>query len=162
MTEKEKTRTMESDFIEGAEDQLNEWRDDLDRLEEMVKDAGEDFERAYNEQIANLKRYLNNFEEQISELRSTESDQWQEQRSIVQKSARNYRQAYDQSIDIMDKAKSKPAGWLEGFTDRPPAGSEGWLEGFEAEPEGSEGWVEGFTERTPESEGWTEGYGEED
>lgn len=153
---------MESEFVESAENQLDDWQDELERLEDMVKDAGKDFEQAYNEQIANLKRYLNDFEEQIDELGSTDADHWEEQRLNVQKSGRKYGQAYGQTIELMDKAKSKPAGWLEGFTDRPPAGSEGWLEGFDAEPEGSEGWVEGFTKRTPESEGWTEGYGEED
>lgn len=58
----------------------------------------------------------------------------------------------------MEKAKRKPAGWLEGFTDRPPAGSAGWLEGTGIRPQGSEGWVEGMAKRTPRSKGWTEGY----
>jgi phage-related tail protein len=162
MVEKEKTRTMESDFIESVESQLSDWQDDFDRLEDMVGDAGENFQHKYDEQIANLERYLDDFKEQVDKLRSTESDQWEKQRLNVQKSARTYRQAYGQTIELMDKEKSRPAGWLEGFTNRPPAGSEGWLEGFDATPQGSEGWVEGVAERTPETKGWTEGYEEED
>lgn len=68
----------------------------------------------------------------------------------------------EEKTPTMEKAKRKPAGWLEGFTGRPPAGSAGWLEGFGKRPQGSEGWVEGLAEKTLKSEGWTEGYGDKD
>lgn len=158
MKEKEKTLTVESDFIEDAQTQFKEWQDDLEHLEDKVNNAGSRFEQEYNEQISTLKRYLQDFEQQIDKLTLTESKQWDEQRLNVEESARKYHQAYGETIKIMKKNESESAGWLEGFTDRPPSGSAGWLEGFHTRSKGSEGWVEGMAERTPKSKGWMEGY----
>lgn len=153
--------TTDSDYIKGAEAQFNEWQEDLERLEDMIQDAGEKFEQAYNDPIAKLKAYLNDVEEQLNKLKATDSDQWEEQRLNVQKTGRTYHQAYSETMIMLKEAERKPAGWLEGFTDHPPAGSAGWLEGFGERPAGSEGWVEGLAERTSETKGWEEGYGEE-
>lgn len=159
MTEKEKKITMESDYIEVAKTKYSEWQSDLDQLEDKVSSAGSNFEQEYNEQIAILKRYLHDLEEQIANLETTDSGHWEEQRIKVEESAHKYHDAYDETLKFMDASERQSAGWLEGFTDRPPSGSAGWLEGFHTHAQGSEGWVEGMAKRTPKSKGWVEGYG---
>lgn len=155
---KENTTLTKNDFIKNAEAQYDEWRNDLGRLEEMVRSAGDKIEQTYHEQFTSLNSYLQDVKEQIDNLRSTDSTHWEEQRSNYDQARQRYRMAYGETMTVLKEAPTRPAGWLEGFTDRPPAGSAGWLEGTGAQAEGSEGWVEGMAERVPESEGWTEGY----
>ncbi|MGD2078346.1 MAG: hypothetical protein PVH18_08185, partial [Chloroflexota bacterium] len=84
-----------------------------------------------------------------------------ERKYRFQQASWTYEQSYTTLFNDMKQDKNRSAGWLEGFTDRPPAGSAGWLEGTDTKPMGSEGWVEGMAERGPKSEGWTEGYTED-
>ena len=159
MTNENMTLTKtKNDFIKNAAAQFNEWRDDLERLEDMARSAGDSIEQTYREQIANLKPYLNDIEKQINNIRSTDSDRWEEQRSNYDKAMQRYRMAYGETMIVLKEAPTRPAGWLEGFTDQPPMGSAGWLEGTSTYAEGTEGWVEGMAERVPKSEGWVEGY----
>jgi hypothetical protein len=162
MTEQMKQSTMESDYIKDAETHYKEWQDDFNRLEDKVTGAESELENDYTEHIAILKRYLQDFEQQINLLKSADPDQWENQRLNVEESARKYHEAYSETMKIMKKTERESAGWLEGFTDHPPSGSAGWLEGFHTHAQGSEGWVEGMAHRTPKSKGWTEGYGDED
>jgi hypothetical protein len=156
--EKEKVKTMANDFIEEAETQMKEWLDDFGRLENTIQDAGSEIEQTYHEQIADLKRHLDDAEARFRDLKSSDSEQWPERKLRFQHASWTYQQAYATAINDMKIATNAPAGWLEGFSDRPPAGSAGWLEGTGSQPAGSEGWLEGMTEKGPESEGWTEGY----
>jgi len=156
--DKEKTMTMVNDFTEEAEAQLKEWFDDFGRLEAAIHDAGSDIEKTYHEQLEALKQHLNDLETRLTDLRSSDPEQWLQKKHRFESAAWTYQQAYGTAIKDMKAATNNPAGWLEGFTDRPPAGSAGWLEGTGTRPIGSEGWVEGMTEKGPESEGWTEGY----
>lgn len=162
---KEMTKNQDSikqnDFVADAVTQFNEWQDELIRLEEKIMDTGGNIEQAYRDQIADLKNLLHEASENLSRLKSTEmnSDQWAEQRARYQQAMQRYDIAYDETMTRLRKDENTSLGWLEGFTDHPPAGSAGWLEGTGAQAEGSEGWVEGMAERTPDSEGWVEGYG---
>lgn len=158
--EREKMHTKENDFIEDAENQYNEWQDDLKRLQETIASAGTKFKQAYSEQISDLQRYLHDVEEKLNEMKASDPEQWEEQRLSFRQSSRSYAQAYGEAIRRMKEAESESKGWLEGFTDHPPTGSAGWLEGTDATTEGSEGWVEGMAEKSTETEGWTEGYGD--
>jgi len=158
--EKEKTQTMANDLIEEAEAQLKEWFDDFERLEHEIQDAGSDIEQTYHEQITALKRYLDDVEARLHDLQSSDPEQRPEKKLRFESASWKYQQAYGTTINDMKAATRAPAGWLEGFSDRPPTGSAGWLEGSGVQPMGSEGWVEGMTEKGPESEGWTEGYKE--
>lgn len=155
---KEKTMTMTDEFIDEAEAQFGDWLDYLNRLQDTIKDAGGDIEQSYSKKIADLRMALGGIEEQLEDLKSSDPEQWEERKYRFQKSAWAYQQSYVRLVSDMKAYEHKPAGWLEGFTEQPPAGSAGWLEGTDAQPTGSEGWVEGMAERSPESEGWKEGY----
>jgi len=155
---KENTTTMTNDFVEKAEAQLKEWFDDFGRLEKTIQNAGSDIGQTYREQIVALKHQLHDLEARLRDLQISNPEQWPQKKHRFESAAWTYQQAYGTAINDMKAATSEPAGWLEGFTDRPPTGSDGWLEGSGAEPTGSEGWVEGVTEQGPKSEGWTEGY----
>lgn len=156
--EQEKTLTIDTDFIEDAEAQVKEWLDDFEDLEDEIKRAGSDVEQKLREQIADLKSDLNDVEARFNELSSSDPDHWQERKYNFQRASWVYQQSYGAAIRDMKMAETGPAGWLEGFTNRPPIGSAGWLEGFDAEATGSEGWVEGMAKKGPKSEGWTEGF----
>lgn len=155
MTEiKEKT----NEFIEEAETQFKEWFDYYNRLEGAIKDAGGDVEQGYHERITSLGQSLHDIEDRLNDLKSSDPDHWDERKYRFQQVSWTYAQSYATLVSDMKKDERKPAGWLEGFTDRSPAGSAGWLEGTGVRPTGSEGWVEGMAERSPETEGWKEGY----
>jgi hypothetical protein len=156
--ENDKTQTMTNDFIQKAEAQVKEWIDDFERLENEILDAGTDVGQTYREQIASLKRYLNDVEARLHDLQSSDPEQWTQNKNRFESASRTYHQAYGTALNEFKSATHVPAGWLEGFTDRPPTGSAGWLEGTGAHSTGSEGWVEGMAEKGPKSEGWTEGY----
>lgn len=145
-------------IIEEAQDQFKEWLSYLNRLEDTISDAGGDLEQAYHERIAGLRSNLDDIEARLDDLKSSEPNQWDERHHRFQQASWNYQHSYTALISDLKEDEQRSAGWLEGFTDRPPAGSAGWLEGTNAQPKGSEGWVEGMAERTPKSEGWTEGY----
>ena len=154
----EKTTTMAEEFIEDAETQFKEWLGEFNRLEETIKDAGSDVQQEYHQQLADLKFNLDDIQERLNDLKSSDADQWEERKYRFQHTSWNYQQAYVKLLGDIKAEERRPAGWLEGFTDRPPTGSAGWLEGFSARPTGSEGWVEGMAERSPKSKGWEEGY----
>jgi hypothetical protein len=158
MKEQEKTLTQDTDFIDDAQNQVKDWVEDFDQLQEKIKSAGSDIEKKYSEQIADLQSKLNDVEERFDDLRSSDSENWEERRYDFQRASWVYQQSYGTTIQDMKAMENEPLGWLEGFTDRPPAGSAGWLEGTDTEAEGSEGWVEGMAEKGPKSEGWTEGF----
>lgn len=157
--EKEMTlTTMKDDFYDRENDQIAEWQDNLDHLEKMVQSAGDQIEQTYHDRVAVLKRYLQKVKDQLDGLNASDTEQWEEYKTDYQQSVRRYETFYGETLALLRKMPNRPAGWLAGFTDRPPAGSAGWLEGSNARAEGSEGWVEGMAKRTPESEGWLEGY----
>lgn len=158
-TTKEMTKTDE--FIQEAEAQFNDWLDHFNRLEEHIKDAGSDVEEAYQERIDDLRNNLRDIEIKLDDLRSSDPEHWDERKYRFQQASWTYEQSYTTLFNDMKQDENRSAGWLEGFTDRPPAGSAGWLEGTDTKPMGSEGWVEGMAERGPKSEGWTEGYTED-
>lgn len=151
---KEKT----NEFIDQAESSVKDWFEYFDRLEEKIQDAGDDIEQTYHERMSDVKQNLDEVEERFEELKSSDEDHWEERRYRFQQASWNYQQSYTTLITDLKEDEKTSAGWLEGFTNKPPAGSAGWLEGTGASPSGSEGWVEGMAQRTPKSEGWKEGY----
>jgi hypothetical protein len=157
-TVKDKTTTKTNEFIEQAETHVKDWLDYFDRLEKKMQDAGDDIDQVYHERITDLKGSLNEVEERFEDLKSSDQDDWDKNKYRFQQSSRYYHHSYATLINDMKEDENTSAGWLEGFTNKPPAGSAGWLEGTGASSKGSEGWVEGMAERSPKSEGWKEGY----
>lgn len=158
-TAKEKKATKTNEFIDQAETQVKDWLDHFSSLEENMRDSGEDIKQTYHDRVADLKSTLGEVEDRLDDLKASSPDDWDQNRYRFQQASWKYQQGYTSLITDMKKDEHHvSAGWLEGFTDKPPTGSAGWLEGSGVEPTGSEGWVEGMAKRGPKSEGWVEGY----
>lgn len=154
---KEIARKKES-FLQTTQVQMNQWRDELDRLEEEIKQLPIDIQAEYCEQSANLRETWQQVEAKLQVLEGAASDQWEEMKSRWQHTSQEYRESFMGTANQLQNKEKVPLGWLQGFTDKRTHESAGWAEGMGKRPEGSEGWVEGMGKRPSGSKGWAEGY----
>jgi septal ring factor EnvC (AmiA/AmiB activator) len=127
-TVKEKTTTRTNEFIEQAQRQVKDWLDHFNRLEGAMKDAGDGIDRLYHERIVDLKGNLDEVNERLDDLRSSNQDDWNQRRYRFQQASSNYQHSYTTLIHDLKEDKRVSSGWLEGFTKETPAGLFGWLE----------------------------------
>ena len=82
---KEKTTTKQ--FVEQAETQFNEWLDYFNNLEDTIDNAGTDIQQAYHERIVDLKQNLHQVEERLSDLKSSDSNNWEDRKYRFQQAS---------------------------------------------------------------------------
>ncbi|MFN2222536.1 MAG: hypothetical protein PVH65_11965 [Chloroflexota bacterium] len=137
------TRTY--DFTKQAETQVKDWLDHFNRLEEKMQNAGDDIDQMYHQRITDLKSNLDEVQERLDDLKSSGQDDWNQRRHRFEQASSNYKQSYTTLIKDMKEDKRVSTGWLEGLTDKKPAGFVDWLEDMVENIPESEGGKEVFS-----------------
>jgi len=131
-------------YLQTAQMRTNQWRDELNRLEEEIKQFPSETQAVYRRNLANLQTQWQQVEAKFKELERASSGQQEIIRSEWQITAEEYQNNFRETAkQIMDK-ENVPLGWLEGFTDKRPHDSAGWAEGMGKQEKGSKGWAEGY------------------
>jgi hypothetical protein len=144
--------------LQKARTQMDEWREDLNRLENQLSDlSSESGSRAeYQKQLATLKQHWQQVESKFAAMLQG-SDEAQEAYNHWRDTAVAYNQAFMRATKNMKE--EVPLGWLQGYTDERTQESAGWAEGFGGRPSDSEGFAEGMGHKGKvTSKGWAEGY----
>ena len=157
-TLQETIRQKSEAFAQVAQEKMEQWRNEQNRLEREINELSNDIRLKFEKELAKLKLHWQQVEAKFSSMNRTDAAEWETAQTSWQETAVAYQRAFHQTADEVKKVV--PLGWLQGYTDIRTMDSEGWAEGFGHRPSGSEGWAEGMGHKeNVESKGWAEGYG---
>lgn len=143
-------------MLQKAQNQMNEWREEIDELGAKLEDLSGEARAEYEKQLAKLKLHWQQVESKFSTWQQADDTRRGVAYADWHDTAVSYNEAFMQTASQMKKFV--PLGWLQGFTDKRTQDSAGWAEGFGTRPAGSEGFAEGLGQKGKNSKGWAEGY----
>lgn len=141
-----------------AQNQMDEWRAEINEWEEKLSELSGEAQAEYQEQLTKLKLHWQQVESKFSTMMQADDEKQEAAYTHWRDTAVSYNETIIRTADHMKEYV--PLGWLQGFTDRRTQDSIGWAEGFTTRgPEDSEGFAEGMGHKKKvESKGWAEGY----
>jgi hypothetical protein len=138
---------------------LGGWQNGIERLEDELTPFTKEVQMKYREQIAQLKRQLQDLKTRYTAMVEGGDDELLKGQSLFQGRLTSFRESFlETARRIAQEDEKAPLGWLQGFTEERTQESEGWVEGMGKRAQNSEGWAEGMGMQGHESKGWAEGY----
>ena len=158
------THTTETDkkkgaVMQAARNQMTEWRQALQKLEEDIHELPTETRAEYEQKLSMLKLHWQQVESKFTAISQTDPTRQGTAYTHWRETAVAYDEAFLNTTHELKATELVPLGWLQGFTDKRIQDSEGWAEGFGKRPAGSEGFAEGMGHKDKVgSRGWAEGY----
>ena len=88
------------EYVEKLKHKLDEWNEDIDKLEEKSEHLKDDVKQAYDKEIGVLKQQRDSIKVKANELIHASEEAWEELRTGVE-------QAWKKLTEAIDKAHSK-------------------------------------------------------
>lgn len=85
------------EFTEGLKRKIDEWNEDLDKLEEKVRQADTKTKEKYNETISSLKQQVSDAKLKINDFEESSESAWEEIKDGAENSIKGIGQAFERA-----------------------------------------------------------------
>lgn len=85
------------EYVQKLKVQLDEWNQDLDRLEKRAREVRSDAESAYRERIAALRTKQQEVEHKLKDLRTASETAWEAMKSGLEEAREEFRRAFEKT-----------------------------------------------------------------